>query len=160
VKAVSFEARDETGFDWAGSDVVTFTVRMPRYTLIGKRYGNIDSDGDEHAFEDEISCIAPAIDNDGYNFAWQCSSEGIAAPISFVIGAYEQDGDLIQSIIDIFGGWSAEQSTETSDLHNPNNTILKEEIYPNHLIGKDDVKYSLADLLSTSCRRWDRASPQ
>jgi hypothetical protein len=125
---------------------------MPRYTLISKRYGNIDSNGDKHVFEEKVNCIAPAIDNDGrFNLEWQCSSEGMAAPFSFVIGAYEQDADPIQSLIDIFSGtwvdFDAGQNTERSDLHNPNDTILTEEIYPNHLIGKDDVKYSLAELL-------------
>jgi hypothetical protein len=151
VKAVSFEALDETSWDWAGSDEVLFTVRTPQYTLIGKRYVDIDSDGDVHAFEQEVNCIAPAIDNDGrYNLAWQCSSEGMAAPFSFVVGAYEQDSDRLQAIIDLFsgaGGFGEEQNTERSDLHNPNDNILREEFYPNVLIGKEDIRYSLAELL-------------
>ena len=153
VKALNFQAFDETGFDFLGSDEVVFTFGTRRYVIVSNEFGRINSDGEVHPFEPSENCIAPAVDNDGHSdHAWQCSNEGVTGPLSFLIGAYEQDSDPLDFLVCFFtlcqwgGNFAVDQDTGT-DLR-PADFVSVAAQYPNHLIGKEDVQISLATLLA------------
>lgn len=147
VRVVNFEAFDETGWDWTGSDEVVFTFRTPQYVLISDKFGNVDSNGDTHAFNAKATCILRAIDSGQYpDGIWQCSEQGVPAPISFVVGAYEQDVTLSEFVGFFFGMFSAAPIPEGTDIRASSYAPLH-EYWPNHLIGKDDVHRSLSYLL-------------
>jgi hypothetical protein len=140
VNVLTFKALDETGWDWTGADEVVFTFKTPRYALITVEYGSINSDDTEHTFKRRDTCVEPAVDDDGeYDHRWQCHDAGMPAPLSFVIGAYEQD-------VQPWFGFCATQYADT-DIRVPNLGIC-EEGSPNDLIGKEDVQYSLQTLLT------------
>ena len=137
VKAVSFECKDQTGWDFWSSDEVVFAFRTSQYGLYVREYGNINSDGTVHKFKPREECIAPAVDNDGAgNHVWQCGNEGVPGPISFTVGAYEQDEKLIGFCV----------TAGPSDLF-PADFVACEEKDPNDLIGKEKVEISLNTLL-------------
>ena len=46
VKALNFQAFDETGFDFLGSDEVVFTFGTRRYVIVSNEFGRINSDGE------------------------------------------------------------------------------------------------------------------
>lgn len=131
VRTLSFEALDETGWDWTGSDEVAFVYNALGYKLITREYGGVDSDGTTPNLK---WCVVPAEDRDeDYNHAWDCHEAGMPGPVSFVIGAYEQDGH---------SGFCATSHADT-DIRSPNLETCEED---GELIGKDDLQIPLATL--------------
>ena len=91
VEAIRFKARDESGFDWLGSDeVIVETVDAEGWT-VSEEIGSVNS-GDTHDFNPGRSCIVPVrpgvvvLGNSS-----NCIRSGQAAPLSFVVRLWEQD---------------------------------------------------------------------
>jgi hypothetical protein len=166
VRAISFQAFNETGLDFLGSDEVVVTIRTPQYLLkfpSTSKYGSVDSDGKSHAFRADGNCIIPATDSGQFpDGKWACHEQGTAAPLSFVIAAYEQDNDYVAGLYEIitegfFSGFDVPPLESGTDLQ-PLDTFLRWENSPNHLIGKDRAEHSLAELLERLPRVGDRAT--
>ena len=56
IEAMRFKARDETGFDWLGSDAVMVETTDAKGWTVSSEIGGIDS-GDTHHFDPAKSCI-------------------------------------------------------------------------------------------------------
>jgi len=56
VEAIAFEARDESGLDWWGSDEVMVETRDAKGWTVSGEIGGIDS-GDSHQFGPLRSCV-------------------------------------------------------------------------------------------------------
>jgi hypothetical protein len=146
VTAISFRAVDETGWDRWGADEVVVVFRTPTYALVGKEYGDVDSDDSATEFQFQQTCIAPAIDPIQYSFRWTCRDTGVSGPITFTVGFYEQDIDFV-GFLCIFGGcgFSYPQSLD-GDVFKPGSDFPQEKS-PNDRIGKEKVQISLETLL-------------
>lgn len=138
VTAVTFEALDETGWDWTGADEVVVIFQTRAYKLATREYGSINSDDTEHTFKRRDECIIPATDDGGRDSSWMCRPSGAPGPLSFIIAIYEQD--------DIQGGLLHFCSANLigNDLRPPAEPTCPEE---GDLIGRDNVDLSLAELL-------------
>jgi hypothetical protein len=140
VKAVTFQALDEWGWDWLGSEEVVFIFRTPRYAVSTVEYDNIDSDDEPETFKRRDECVEPAVDNDGEsNHKWTCLDAGMPAPLQFSIEAWEQSGSW-----PFFSDCWADQFVN-SDLRSPDYEYCA-QLNRAALIGKVGVALTLADL--------------
>lgn len=131
----TFKVHDETGCDLCGSDEVRFIIRTSDYALLSSEY-----EADSQLFYDFDRCAQPAVDGDGgYNHNWQCDPGGKAAPLSFTVAAWEDDGDPI------FTGFCSENLREADgDFFPPTEPFCVEG--RGELIGKKKVELTLEDL--------------
>lgn len=92
IEAMRFKARDETGFDWPGSDEVMVETSDAKGWTVSNKIGNIDS-GDTHDFDPAKSCIVavrPGVVVLGKTSV--CDGTGEPAPLSFEVEIWEKDG--------------------------------------------------------------------
>ena len=92
IEALRFKARDESGFDWAGSDEVMVTTEDPEGWTVSEEIGDIDS-GDTHEFNPAASCVVavrPGVVLLGKTSV--CDEVGEPAPLSFLVEMWEKDG--------------------------------------------------------------------
>jgi len=91
IEAMRFKARDETGFDWLGSDAVMVETTDAKGWTVSSEIGGIDS-GDTHHFDPAKSCIVavhPGIVVLGKTSV--CDDVGEPAPLGFGVEFWEQD---------------------------------------------------------------------
>ena len=91
IEAIRFKARDETGFDWLGSDEVVVQTTDSKGWTVSREIGNIDS-GDTHNFDPATSCIvavSPGTVVLGESSV--CEEVGEPAPLGFQVELWEQD---------------------------------------------------------------------
>ena len=91
IEAMRFKARDETGFDWPGSDEVLVETHDAKGFTLSNEIGGIDS-GDTHHFDPAKSCIVavrPGIVVLGESSV--CEEVGEPAPLSFEVDFWEKD---------------------------------------------------------------------
>ena len=94
IEAIRFKARDETGFDWPGSDEVMVQTNDAKGWTVSNEIGNIDS-GDTHNFDPAKSCIVavhPGVVVLGESSV--CNEVGEPAPLSFQVEFWEKDFGL------------------------------------------------------------------
>ena len=91
VEAIRFKARDESGFDWAGSDEVMVETRDAKGFTVTDEIGDIDS-GDTHDFEPDVSCIiAVPPGTMVLGKSSRCDAAGQPGPFSFEVVLWEKD---------------------------------------------------------------------
>ena len=144
VEFQSFKALDETGCDSCGSDEVIITIKTADYALISSEYGSVDSDGLARMFK---RCAQPAVDGDNEtDWEWECDQKGKAAPFSFTVAAYEDDGPRIFSndcwTDQVYRGADG----RLTDLYPPDQHFCIESEGRAELIGKAKVELKLEDL--------------
>jgi len=91
IEAMRFKARDETGFDWAGSDEVMVNTSDSKGWTVSDEIGGIDS-GDTHSFDPAKSCIVavrPGTVVLGKSSV--CDDVGESAPLGFAVEFWEKD---------------------------------------------------------------------
>lgn len=91
VEAMRFKARDETGYDWWGSDEVMVGTHDAKGWTASDEIGGIDS-GDTHKFDPAKSCIVavrPGIVVLGKSSV--CDGVGEPAPLGFRVEIWEKD---------------------------------------------------------------------
>ena len=94
IEAIRFKARDETGFDWPGSDEVMVQTNDAKGFTVSNEIGGIDS-GDTHNFDPAKSCIVavrPGVVVLGKSSV--CDEVGEPAPLSFQVEFWEKDFGL------------------------------------------------------------------
>jgi hypothetical protein len=94
IEAIRFKARDETGFDWPGSDEVMVQTNDAKGSTVSNEIGGIDS-GDTHNFDPAKSCIVavhPGIVVLGKTSV--CDDVGEPAPLGFQVEFWEKDFGL------------------------------------------------------------------
>jgi hypothetical protein len=144
VEFQSFKALDETGCDSCGSDEILIIIRTADYALISSEYGDIDSYGLAYRFK---RCAQPAADGDNEtDWEWECDQNGKAAPLSFTISAYEDDGPRA-----FHNDCWADQiyrrpDGQFTDLYPPNQHFCIESEGRGEFIGKAKVEFKLEDL--------------
>jgi hypothetical protein len=92
IEALRFKARDETGYDWAGSDEVMVTTEDAMGWTVSNEIGDIDS-GNVHNFDPAKSCIISV--RAGVVVLGRtsvCDDLGGAAPLGFRVEMWEKDG--------------------------------------------------------------------
>ena len=87
LRTLTFQALDETGWDWPGADEVAFGSALG-YKLISRECGNVNSDGNA---ESEMVRRSRGGSRRRLQSRLGLHEAGMPGPISFVIGAYEQD---------------------------------------------------------------------
>ena len=91
IEAMRFKARDETGFDWPGSDDVMVRTSDANGWTVSDEIGDIDS-GDTHHFDPAKSCIIavrPGLVVLGKTSV--CDDVGEPAPLGFEVELWEKD---------------------------------------------------------------------
>ena len=91
IEAMRFKARDESGFDWMGSDEVMIRTDDAKGWTVSDEIGGIDS-GDTHHFDPAKSCIVavrPGIVVLGKTSV--CVDTGEPAPLGFQVEFWEKD---------------------------------------------------------------------
>lgn len=91
IEAVRFKARDESGWDWWGSDEVMVETMDVKGWTVSDEIGGIDS-GDTHHFDPLRSCVVsvrPGIVVLGKTSV--CTDAGEAAPLGFDVEFWEKD---------------------------------------------------------------------
>ena len=91
IEAIRFKARDESGFDWLGSDEVMVQTNDAKGSTVSREIGGIDS-GDTHNFDPAKSCIVavrPGVVVLGESSV--CEEVGEPAPLGFRVELWEQD---------------------------------------------------------------------
>jgi hypothetical protein len=147
----NFIVLDETGCDSCGSDEPQFIIRTADYALVTSEYDEADSGYQPWPFDDTSPipyefkrCAVPARDVDlDYDHNWECDRNGKAAPLSFTIAAWENDGDLP------FTGFCAQNLSEVVDRRAPDIWLPNASFCVEgrgELIGKKKVELSLEDL--------------
>jgi hypothetical protein len=94
IEAMRFKARDESGFDWLGSDEVMVETDDAKGWTVSDEIGGIDS-GDTHNFDPAKSCIVavrPGIVVLGETSV--CDDVGEPAPLGFQVEFWEKDFGL------------------------------------------------------------------
>ena len=97
VEAMRFKARDETGYDWWGSDEVMVETRDAKGWTSSDEIGGIDS-GDTHKFDPAKSCIVavrPGVVVLGKTSV--CDGVGEPAPLGFRVEMWEKDFSIFGS---------------------------------------------------------------
>lgn len=95
VRAIDFEANDESDYDWLGSDEV-YGIWGAGNSFAGTSvFGNVDT-GDRRSFRSGQNCIYP-MDTAGYidgrgGDRWGCIPTGAPGPIEFHLSLWESDG--------------------------------------------------------------------
>ena len=90
IEAIRFKARDESGFDWLGSDEVMVQTYDAKGSTVSREIGDIDS-GDTHNFDPAKSCIVavhPGIVVLGKTSV--CEEVGEPAPLGFLVEFWEK----------------------------------------------------------------------
>jgi hypothetical protein len=142
-----FAVRDETGCDICGSDEARFIIRTPDYAMISSEYGNLDSY--ERIFLYRFKrCAQPAVDGDNEtDWEWECDQKGKAAPFSFTVAAYEDDGPRPIFWNDCWTDSSYRGADgRYTDLRPPDYGFCIESDGRAELIGKTKVELKLEDL--------------
>jgi hypothetical protein len=91
IEAMRFKARDETGWDWAGSDEVMVSTSDSKGWTVSDEIGGINSD-DTHNFDPAKSCIIavrPGTVVLGKSSV--CDDVGEPAPLGFGVEFWEKD---------------------------------------------------------------------
>lgn len=91
IEAMRFKCRDETGWDWPGSDEVMVGTEDAKGGTVSDEIGDIDS-GDTHHFDPLKSCIIavrPGVVVLGKTSV--CNDIGEPAPLSFEVEFWEKD---------------------------------------------------------------------
>ncbi len=91
VEALGFKARDESGWDWTGSDEVMVETRDAKGWTVTNEIGGIDS-GDNHHFNPAVSCIIAV--RAGIVVLGKtsvCNDVGEPAPFGFRVEMWEKD---------------------------------------------------------------------
>jgi hypothetical protein len=91
IEAMRFKARDETGWDWPGSDEVMVETSDAKGFTVSNEIENIDS-GDTHHFAPAKSCIIavrPGVVVLGKTSV--CDDVGEPAPLGFGVEIWEKD---------------------------------------------------------------------
>jgi hypothetical protein len=144
VEFQSFKALDETGCDLCGSDEVVIVIRTADYSLRSSEYGNVDSD---RLFRRFKRCAQPAVDGDDETDAeWECDQKGKAAPFSFTVSAYEDDGPGLFSNDCYWDQVHRGVDGRFTDLYPPDELFCIEIEGRAVLIGKAKVELTLEDL--------------
>jgi hypothetical protein len=92
VRLKHFTVFDETGWDLLGSDEAIIVVITQRYAMSTEEFGSLDSNGEVETFAQDANCVIPATDSPPADEKWACDPAGAAAPITFRLQAFEQDG--------------------------------------------------------------------
>jgi hypothetical protein len=146
----NFVVLDETGCDLCGSDETQFIIRTSDYALVSELYGDLDSP--YLPFVEDPSpipyrfkrCAVPAVDGDSeFDYEWECDQKGKAAPLSFTIAAWEDDGDIP------FTGFCHDNpglnpDPVARDIWRPDQHFCVED--RGEFIGKRKVEFKLEDL--------------
>ena len=97
VELTEVKARDETGFDWPGSDEILVIADVDGVRGIGsyelwiqKGLGDMDSD-EKVTIDPENACLLPAVD-DVKDGKWSCAEAGHPAPFTLTFTVVEKDG--------------------------------------------------------------------
>jgi hypothetical protein len=142
VEISNFIVLDETGCDYCGSDEVAFIIRTADYALLTSTYEDVDSPAfwENQQFYLVERCALPAVDVGGYDHNWECDQTGKAAPLSFTIAAWEDDGDII------FTGFCSNQPVDapSPDIWLPGKSFCVED--RGELIGKVKIEFKTEDL--------------
>jgi hypothetical protein len=104
IEAIRFTARDESGFDWLGSDEVMVLTSDANGWTVSNEIGDIDS-GDSHPFDPARSCIIPV--RPGVVILGEtsvCDDAGEAAPLGFRVEIWEKDPGFPAGFCLIAGG--------------------------------------------------------
>lgn len=91
IEAMRFKARDETGWDWTGSDEVMVETLDAKGWTVSNEIGDIDS-GDTHRFDPDKSCIIavrPGVVLLGKTSV--CDDAGEPALLGFRVEMWEKD---------------------------------------------------------------------
>ncbi|HSA86339.1 MAG TPA: hypothetical protein VLE46_09160 [Nitrospira sp.] len=91
IEAMRFKARDETGWDWTGSDEVMIETVDPKGSTLSEEIRDIDS-GDTHHFDPAKSCIVAV--RPGKVVLGRtsvCDEVGEPAPLGFSVEFWEKD---------------------------------------------------------------------
>lgn len=134
----NFEVFDETSWDFWWSDEAVFFVIAANYKLNTREFGSLDSDGTVHSFDQNASCAFPATDSGLPDGRWSCEPAGAAAPISFLLQAYEQDFSI---------GFCAPNEAQ-SDVYPPGWAECGEDLGKHQIIGEAYVTLDLSALMS------------
>lgn len=92
IDLIEVVARDETAFDWPGSDEIIVWVDAPTASFIVRGFDDMDSDEAATVVPEGNSCMAPAQDSGAPDGVWRCGAEGMALPIELTFTIYEDDG--------------------------------------------------------------------
>ena len=133
IEAMRFEARDETGTDWLGSDEVMVETHDAKGWTVSREIGNIDS-GDTHNFDPAKSCIVavrPGTVVLGESSV--CQEAGEPAPLSFQVDFWEKDTSP-------FGGFCIPGSGEHVGPY------CADDTYGDDFIGSTEIYYSPQEL--------------
>lgn len=150
VRAYTFDATDQTGWDWTGSDDLVTIFRTDEYTLVGPEYGDVDSSNPPKHYSGTDSCIMPVVDNTPSDRKWECDSRGVSAPLVFSVTLREQDSYGLLS-------FCANQYQESGDMRAPDADVC-EDGPPHDLIGWRKFTLTLGDLLQKLPRPGDSMS--
>jgi hypothetical protein len=99
LEALRFRAIDESGYDWAGSDEVYVTIRVPAREVATRSqvFGNVDT-GVTVDIPLDQSCILPIAGVSppktlfgDWGDRWSCSPHGAPGPFSFTVVLREKD---------------------------------------------------------------------
>jgi hypothetical protein len=95
IEVMRFKARDETGWDWWGSDEVMVGTDDAKGSTVSNEIGDIDS-GDTHHFDPAKSCIIAVrpgvvvLDKTSL-----CDDVGEPAPLGFEVELWEKDYGIL-----------------------------------------------------------------
>ena len=97
VELIEVKARDETGFNWPGSDEILVIAHVdgvhdigPYELVIQKGLEDMDSD-EKVTIGPENACLLPAVD-DVKDGKWSCAEAGHPAPFTLTFTVLERDG--------------------------------------------------------------------
>jgi hypothetical protein len=139
VNLTDFEVFDETGWDFWASDEAVFIVKTPTYRVFTREFGSLDSDGTVHSFDQNARCAFPVVDSGLPDGRWSCDPNGAAAPISFLLQAWEQDF--------MWFDFCKEQDVGT-DARTPSMELCADDILHHWIIGEAQVTLDLPTLVS------------
>lgn len=97
VELIEVKARDETGFNWPGSDEILVIADVEGVRDIGSyelwiQKGLADMDSDETVkIDPDNTCLLPAVD-DVKDGKWICAEAGHPAPFTLTFTVIEKDG--------------------------------------------------------------------
>ena len=135
IEAMRFKARDETGFDWMGSDEVMIETRDAKGWTVSREIGGIDS-GDTHNFDPAKSCIVavrPGLVVLGESSV--CDEVGEPAPLGFDVEFWEKDTSP-------FGGFCVAGFPDGGH----GGPYCANDTYGDDFIGSARIDYSLQEL--------------
>ena len=137
IEAMRFKARDETGFDWLGSDEVMVETMDAKGWTVSSEIGGIDS-GDTHNFDPAKSCIVavrPGTVVLGKTSV--CEEVGEPAPLGFQVEFWEKDTSP-------FGGFCVGGGSPGPGQHDA--PYCANDTYGDDFIGRAQIDYSTQEL--------------